>query len=631
MKRKAITIGLGVALGVLALACPTELDIFVISLSVAPADPEYLEGDLFSLRATVEMTDGSTKDVTSEAQWVSADPGVAAVFEGLGTAVSAGTSKVTASITGAYGLGPSEVVSGSTNVTVLDIASVALTPSSARLEVGESTQLSLVATLTNGGTRDLTESADWRSVDPNIATVSMQDGSLGKVSAVSSGTSMVRATVAGQTAEATIDVVELTEIRVLPYPVFFNIGETAQFTATAVYSDGLERDVTGEVTWSSEDPNIASVSADGLVTAVAPGTIHISATLKGVTGSGITTVAGPQIPTEIDYYVPLNTGTSFGIAHIWWDETAGWGAEPQPLDVGSNAVVELEVAGSYLFGREGGPLATNVRVFLRDPGTGALQEEAGSPLTASQPGGSKFNIISGGANENALVDFTSNPPNVTGYPLSLDPAVLGGPVPVFNGFFATATTEVDNRVFGVGGASLRVAEGTWSGGFTMTELPGSPASTGAILGQDVVANQDCVFVPGFNGVASFQVNGLVPGPSIPGVYYPSAAWIGPNLLGVAEDGNSIDVYAVDDLCDAQFQWTVDTDISSITSLNAYMTGDQAFLAVQGTDANFPGVSFGQGIAFDLGVEFDRGQVVPLGVFAWEAKVAPRVSITLPKH
>jgi hypothetical protein len=55
------------------------------------------------------------------------------------------------------------------------------------------------------------------------------------------------------------------------------IGETTQLTATALFSDGSRRGVTGEATWTSSDPATLSVSATGLVTVVRFGRAFISA------------------------------------------------------------------------------------------------------------------------------------------------------------------------------------------------------------------------------------------------------------------------------------------------------------------------------------------------------------------
>ena len=55
------------------------------------------------------------------------------------------------------------------------------------------------------------------------------------------------------------------------------VGTTLQLSATAYMNDQTSHDATAEVTWSSSDTSVATVSTGGLVTALAPGTTTISA------------------------------------------------------------------------------------------------------------------------------------------------------------------------------------------------------------------------------------------------------------------------------------------------------------------------------------------------------------------
>lgn len=62
-------------------------------------------------------------------------------------------------------------------------------------------------------------------------------------------------------------------------------GQTRQLAATATLSTGTTSDVTQQATWQSSAPGVASVSPTGLVTAVAEGTVDISATYQSVKGT----------------------------------------------------------------------------------------------------------------------------------------------------------------------------------------------------------------------------------------------------------------------------------------------------------------------------------------------------------
>jgi uncharacterized protein YjdB len=53
-------------------------------------------------------------------------------------------------------------------------------------------------------------------------------------------------------------------------------GQQVQFTAGGDFTDGSFQDVTSAVTWSTSN-NFATVTTTGLVTAVSPGTVNITA------------------------------------------------------------------------------------------------------------------------------------------------------------------------------------------------------------------------------------------------------------------------------------------------------------------------------------------------------------------
>lgn len=75
--------------------------------------------------------------------------------------------------------------------------------------------------------------------------------------------------------------------------------QTAQLTASAVYSDGAVQDVTSVATWNSTDRSVFTASAAGLVTATGPGRAEVSAVFAGVRGA----VAGEVVALPSAYFV----------------------------------------------------------------------------------------------------------------------------------------------------------------------------------------------------------------------------------------------------------------------------------------------------------------------------------------
>lgn len=90
------------------------------------------------------------------------------------------------------------------------------------------------------------------------------------------------------------------------------LGNSAQFSASASFSDGSVRLVTSEALWASTAPSVATVSG-GLVTAVASGNAVITATFQQVGGSApiaVAPIAGAALTSFMrDYIEALFLGT----------------------------------------------------------------------------------------------------------------------------------------------------------------------------------------------------------------------------------------------------------------------------------------------------------------------------------
>jgi hypothetical protein len=74
------------------------------------------------------------------------------------------------------------------------------------------------------------------------------------------------------------------------------VGDTAQLTATAAFSDGSSQSVTSQAAWESSNPAVATVSASGLATFLAAGDSDLKATFRGTTGTSRVTVATKAPP-----------------------------------------------------------------------------------------------------------------------------------------------------------------------------------------------------------------------------------------------------------------------------------------------------------------------------------------------
>jgi len=82
----------------------------------------------------------------------------------------------------------------------------------------------------------------------------------------------------------------LNSIQVTGPSATLTAGQKQQMTATGTYSIGGPQNLTSTATWSSSNTSVATVAADGMVTANTSGTATIRAKLGSVTGSASLTV-----------------------------------------------------------------------------------------------------------------------------------------------------------------------------------------------------------------------------------------------------------------------------------------------------------------------------------------------------
>jgi len=194
----------------------------------------------------------------------------------------------------------------STAPTPSPVASVAVTPATASVELGQTQQLTAVARDAQGNA--LTDRPiEWRSADPTLATVS---GS-GLVTAVGLGPVTITATSEGRSGTTTITVVPVpvASVAVTPATASVELGRTQQLTAVA-------RDAQGNaltdrpIEWRSADPTLATVSGSGLVTAVGLGPVTITATSEG--RSGTTTITVVPVPVASVAVTPATASVELG-------------------------------------------------------------------------------------------------------------------------------------------------------------------------------------------------------------------------------------------------------------------------------------------------------------------------------
>jgi uncharacterized protein YjdB len=166
------------------------------------------------------------------------------------------------------------------------VGSVAVSPRSANLAAGDTLQLSAMVQDIQGDTV-AGRAVAWSSGDPRLATVSPS----GLVTALEPGEVSITATVEAHSATCQLAIapVPVAAVVVAPATASIEAGATLQLSATL--RDPQGKPITGRsVAWSTSDQAMASVSAQGLVAASAPGSARITATREGKSGTAVITV-----------------------------------------------------------------------------------------------------------------------------------------------------------------------------------------------------------------------------------------------------------------------------------------------------------------------------------------------------
>ena len=234
-------------------------------------------GETVTLTATVTPDNTTNKAVT----WKSSNTSVATVENGKITAVALGEATITATTADGTNL------SASCKVTVepTKVTSITLSQNTASLHVGES--VTLTATVKPDDATDKT--VTWKSSNDAVATVDN-----GKVTAVALGEATITATTADgtnltATCAITVNPIKAASITLSQTTAELFPGDKITLTATVLPENATDK----RVTWMSSNSSIATVSEEGIVTAVAVGETTITA--KTADGTNLTATCAVKV------------------------------------------------------------------------------------------------------------------------------------------------------------------------------------------------------------------------------------------------------------------------------------------------------------------------------------------------
>lgn len=267
----------------------------LVSIAITPANPTIARQTTIQFIATGTYTDNSTQNLTSKVAWSSSDSAIATVSStaptgGLASAVAAGQTTIAATLGG---------ISGNTTLTVSSATatSLAIAPLNPAIPLGTNQQFTATAGFSDGSQQDVTGVTQWSSSATAVASITVSGLASGK----SIGSTTVKGTFSGLSTSTTLNVnaSNLTSIAITPAAGSIAQGTRLQLGATGTFNDGSTRDLTFLASWQSSDATIASVSGSGVASGVSPGTVNVTATLGGVSGSTSFTITNATIASIV--------------------------------------------------------------------------------------------------------------------------------------------------------------------------------------------------------------------------------------------------------------------------------------------------------------------------------------------
>lgn len=269
------------------------------SITVTPVNPSVANGEVQQFKATGIYSDNSNQDLTSQVTWSSSSTAVATISNvsgenGLATTKSVGTTTIIAT----FG-----VVSGSTtlHVTPATLTSISVTPANSTFTIFTTQQFEATGIYSDNTVKDLTNDVTWGTQSALVAIVSNIAGSKGEALGVGVGSTNITATLRGVIGSTTLQVTQavLTNIDISPINISLPSGTEQSYTATGIYDNGRNQDITTSVIWQSSNSSIATISnapdSEGLAYGIQSGTVVISATADGIVGHTHLTVSSPTL------------------------------------------------------------------------------------------------------------------------------------------------------------------------------------------------------------------------------------------------------------------------------------------------------------------------------------------------
>jgi len=290
------------------------------------------------------------------------------------------------------------------------LQSIQVTPSTPSIASGLSQQFTATGNYSDNSSKNLTNSATWSSSNTGIATVSSVGAATGKAP----GSASITATVSGVSGSATLTVTApaLVSLAVSPASASVALGSTVQFTATGTFTDGSTQNLTTSVQWSSTNPAVAGINANGtpgLAVGMVLGTSSISAASGSISASSTLSVTNAVL-------------SSLAVT-------------PATVSIAQGTTVQFAATGTFTDGTTQN-LTTFVQWASANPSVAGINVNGAPGLAKGlAPGVANITATSGSVSSSAVLTVT----NATLTSIAVTPANASLPLGTLQQFTATGT------------------------------------------------------------------------------------------------------------------------------------------------------------------------------------------------
>ncbi|HMZ66660.1 MAG TPA: Ig-like domain-containing protein [Leptospiraceae bacterium] len=277
-------------------------------IRVTPADQSIARNTHANYRATGVYSDGTIKDITEDCTWsvksetdkaseVSSKKGR---FLGTGATTSGSPAKVNASLGSLSG-------DANLNITSASLSSIQISSVPSLIPGGQA-QYIATGIFSDGTTQDISSLVNWSSSNSSNVSIDVSTGA--GVGGSTAGTATITATLIspstfpgvanGGSATTTTQLKNVTIVSITVTGLSeVGAGTTANYQASAIYSDGTSSDITSVATWSVDSATNAAVSdssgSKGVLTTISNGSVNVQASYVGVTGTKLVTISSITI------------------------------------------------------------------------------------------------------------------------------------------------------------------------------------------------------------------------------------------------------------------------------------------------------------------------------------------------